>query len=169
MESELTPEKWQRVKRVFDDALALDPAGRAGIIDAACEGDGQLRAEVESLLAAHEDAGNRYEMPPISGDFAADAVFGAYRIVRRLGAGGMGSVYLAARADDQFRRLVAIKTIRPDLLDAATSITNGTLWRRSTTPISSACSMAARKTALRTWSWITSRASRSTSIAASAA
>ncbi|HEY6342365.1 MAG TPA: protein kinase [Bryobacteraceae bacterium] len=140
----MTPERWQQVKRVFDEAVEREPQERGGFLDAACKGDNDLRAEVASLLAAREDAGSRYdaaivaiqtETKTMDGD--AGSRYGAvvagqttdpmvgrrvstYKIVRRLGSGGMGAVYLASRDDLQFRRLVAIKMIRPELLDENT-------------------------------------------------
>jgi eukaryotic-like serine/threonine-protein kinase len=119
----MTPERWQQVKRVFDEAVEREPQERGGFLDAACNGDSDLRAEVASLLAAREDAGSRYDAAIVAGH-VPDPMIGrrvsAYKIVRRLGSGGMGAVYLASRDDSQFRRLVAIKMIRPELLDENT-------------------------------------------------
>jgi eukaryotic-like serine/threonine-protein kinase len=141
----MTPERWQQVKRVFDEAVERGPQERGGFLDAACKGDNDLRGEVDSLLAAREDAGSRYDaaivsptltLPNASGDavnrYAAAILTGdtpdpmigrrvsTYKIVRRLGSGGMGAVYLASRDDSQFRKLVAIKMIRPEVLDENT-------------------------------------------------
>lgn len=113
----MTPERWQQIKQLFDAAMERKPTERAAFLGEACGGDDALRREVESLAAAHDDAGSRYETPVVAADPMLSRLFGPYRIVRRLGAGGMGTVYLASRADDQFRRLVAIKAIRPELLD----------------------------------------------------
>jgi serine/threonine protein kinase len=113
----MTPERWQQVKSVFDAVLEREPPERAAFLDSACGGDPELRREVESLVEAHTDAGSRYEAPVVSQDPMLDRQVGAYRILRRLGTGGMGAVYLASRADDQFRRLAAVKAIRPELLD----------------------------------------------------
>lgn len=116
----MTPDRWQKVKALFDTTLALDSSQRAAVLDSACASDADLRHEVESLLAAHSEAGDRYEAPLVVEDPMIGRHVGAYRIMRRLGMGGMGAVYLAARADDQFRRLVAVKTIRAELLDEQT-------------------------------------------------
>ena len=120
----MTPERWREVKRVFEDAAERDPGEREAYLQSTCRGDPDLRAEVESLLAADRDAGNRFDDPIVSSAPAQDPIIGrhvsAYKIVRRLGAGGMGAVYLASCDDDQFRRLVAIKLIRPELLDENT-------------------------------------------------
>jgi eukaryotic-like serine/threonine-protein kinase len=116
----MTPERWQQVKSLFDAALGSETSERAGLLDRACAGDEDLRREVESLLAAHAGAGDRYEQAAVTADPLIGRQVGVYRIIRRLGTGGMGAVYLAARADDQFRRLVAVKTIRSELLDERT-------------------------------------------------
>src|ERR1017187_2800709 len=116
----MTPERWKEVKRLFDAVLERQPADRQEFLEATCGGDAILRAEVTSLLDALAGAGSRYEIPAVAPDPLLDRQFGPYRILRRLGAGGMGAVYLAARADDQFRRLVAVKAILPELLDEHT-------------------------------------------------
>ena len=118
----MTSERWKEVKEVF--ATALDRSGheRASYLDEVCEGDEELRREVESLLASHQQAGEFIEAPAVATDtlFAAEDAedadigrrIGAYRIVQEIGRGGMGSVYLAVRADEEFERRVAIKLIR---------------------------------------------------------
>ena len=121
----MTPERWQEVKRVFEEAIERDLGEREAYLQAACAGEPDLRAEVESLLAAEQDAGTRYDAPLVSTLQAHEGLIlgrhvAAYKIVRRLGAGGMGAVYLASRDDDQFRKQVAIKMIRPELLDETT-------------------------------------------------
>src|SRR5262245_22872298 len=122
----MTPDQYQRVKLVFQDAMAREPLRRAAFLATACGDDGELRAEVQSLIAAHERASSFIEMPGVQQppacttspvEVAADASatqrrIGPYQLVRRLGAGGMGAVYLAMRADDEYRKHVAIKLIR---------------------------------------------------------
>ena len=119
---------WERVAALFDEALELPPSERAGFLDRACAGAAELRAEVEALLAADEQAASFLADPadPTGRLFAA-AVFerreevaaeragerlGAYRLVREIGRGGMGAVYLAERADGQFEQRVAIKLLQ---------------------------------------------------------
>jgi len=124
----MTPERWDRVKAVLDEALDR-PAGeeREAFLDEACAGDDDLRSEVESLLADDDGEVARFlsEGVPqaehghsLFGGEAAlgdGARIGPYRIDGVLGRGGMGTVYRAVRADGQHEREVALKVIRPGL------------------------------------------------------
>ncbi len=118
----MTPERWSKIKQVFDAACDLALAEREKFLSGACVNDPDLRHEVDSLLAAHADAASRFDASIVTSD--ADPmlgrVVGAYRLIRRLGAGGMGDVYLASRDDGQFRKLAAVKMIRVELLDEHT-------------------------------------------------
>jgi eukaryotic-like serine/threonine-protein kinase len=116
----VTPARWRRLKELFGAALEVAPADRDAFLAAACEGDLPLRAELEALLAAHRLPGAFLEAPPLPSP-AGDPIppgppapeqLGPYRLVRELGHGGMGTVYLAIRADQEFHREVAIKVIR---------------------------------------------------------
>jgi serine/threonine protein kinase/tetratricopeptide (TPR) repeat protein len=125
----LTPERWRQIKEVFGRVLDCKPTARDTVLQEACGGDESLRAEVQSLLAAA--GGNSpatSEMfhsvvspltqqlhPNETEDPMLGRRVGAYRLERRVGYGGMASVYLAARADDEYRKQVAIKLLRPDL------------------------------------------------------
>lgn len=114
--------RWQRIEVLFHRALEVDEDARAAWVQQACGDDLELRAELESLLAPAE-----MTLGAVKGAVAeaAGAMFeaeagepgriGAYRIVRTLGQGGMGTVYLAERDDDQYKRLVAIKVLRSAL------------------------------------------------------
>ena len=119
-------ETWQKLKPLFHAALDLGPAQREAFLAGACE-DEEQRRQVEALLASHDETGDFLVAPALVG--AADLPFdapardaseegregqriGAYEIVREIGHGGMGSVFLAVRADDQYRKQVAIKLIR---------------------------------------------------------
>ncbi|MEO8371042.1 MAG: protein kinase [Candidatus Solibacter sp.] len=116
----MTREEWQHVKEVLNNALDVPRAERAAYLDGVCNGNSQLRSEVESLLSSHEDAGTFIEAPvaaapkmaamPDSLGIGADV--GPYRIVQLIAEGGMGSVYQAVRVDDLYRKVVAIKVIR---------------------------------------------------------
>lgn len=116
----MTPELWQTVKEVLHGALELPPADRSAYLEQACGGDAGLRAEVESLLQSYGEAGEFIDSPalgtPLAIDESAEAavgtVVGAYRVTGIIGEGGMGTVYRAVRADDEFRTEVAIKVLR---------------------------------------------------------
>ena len=125
----MTTERWKLVKGIFASALDYPAHERAAWISRACGDDAELRQEVESLLGAHDQAGDFIESPALERehDLTTDTVLaspeneldtvigrriGAYRTVREIGRGGMGAVYLAVRADDEFERRVAIKLIR---------------------------------------------------------
>ena len=115
----MTPETWRRVKDILNDALELPASARAAFLDSACGGDAEVRAEVASLLASHEEAGEFIEPPapaapqqPVPENLGVGADIGPYRIVQLIAEGGMGAVYQAVRVDDLYRKVVAIKIIR---------------------------------------------------------
>jgi serine/threonine-protein kinase len=100
---------------IFYEALDIDPGKRVAFIARACADNDVLLREVDSLLAAHSDADAFLGTPLLSPhDDATENTlqFGAYRTIRPLGSGGMGAVYLAERADDQFHKHVAIKLLK---------------------------------------------------------
>ncbi|HBB95863.1 MAG TPA: hypothetical protein DC054_10780 [Blastocatellia bacterium] len=117
--------EWEKVKDVFTAALELPSARRATFLTESCGADQALRSEVESLLAAHEEPQNLLEQHTV--DLATrlqkeannyhGKLFGPYRILREIGRGGMGSVFLAARADGDFEQQVALKIIRQSYAD----------------------------------------------------
>src|SRR5262245_31299289 len=100
--------------------LGRDPAEHATLLDAACADDTELRAAVEQLLDGHRDAKAFLETPLVGsiahastadGPASASSVptrIGQYRVIRELGRGGMGTVYLAERDDPALRKTVAI-------------------------------------------------------------
>ena len=118
----MTPERWQQVKCLLEAALERDPSERAALLDEACKADPALRREVESLIASHKQAGSFIESPALEaptrilsdteGQSTVSPLVGSYKVIREIGHGGMGTVYLAARADDQYKKLVAIKLVR---------------------------------------------------------
>jgi eukaryotic-like serine/threonine-protein kinase len=127
MPSAPTPEFWKRVKETTAGALERPEAERPAWIADSCAGDERLRDEVLSLLAADASAGSFLQTAAIAHPGRAEAVeaaarsslalaagrrIGPYRIVRELGHGGMGVVYLAERADAAFEKKTAIKVVR---------------------------------------------------------
>jgi non-specific serine/threonine protein kinase/serine/threonine-protein kinase len=119
----MTREEWQRVKEVLHGALDMPEPERAAFLDAACAGIADLRAEVESLLASHQDAGAFIEAPVMTPKLAGvpdslgvGAQVGPYRVVQLIAEGGMGAVYQAVRVDDLYRKIVAMKVIRRGLV-----------------------------------------------------
>jgi eukaryotic-like serine/threonine-protein kinase len=111
------PERWRQIKEILDVSLSLDPAEREEYLTRVCESDRELRVEIDSLIEAHQDAGDLFDTPPMaeSSDPMLGARLGAYQIVECIGSGGMGSVYRAVRADDLFRKEVAIKIVHRGL------------------------------------------------------
>jgi eukaryotic-like serine/threonine-protein kinase len=110
---------WQRVKDVFQGAFARAPEGRAAFLDAACAADAELRGEVESLLASHQEAGSFLSRPADVEESFADLTapaaprrLGPYRVLDVIAHGGMGTVYRAVRDDDTFQKTVALKLVR---------------------------------------------------------
>jgi len=114
-------QKWNRIREVFNSALAVAPAQRAGFIEQACGDDAELRAEVKSLLAHHEETKETQgspqpdvsQNPRLQGaQLSSGQRIGPYQVVREIGRGGMAVVYLAVRADEEYRKRVAIKVVR---------------------------------------------------------
>jgi serine/threonine protein kinase len=119
----MTPERWQEVKRLLDQALGLKPLEREALLKGLKTSDPELAAEVASLLAAHEAQPDFLQIPVAAafpqGASSAEGwvgrTLGAFRIVALVGEGGMGAVYRAVRADGLYDRPVALKAIRRGL------------------------------------------------------
>jgi eukaryotic-like serine/threonine-protein kinase len=112
-------ERWRRIDELFHRAVDRTAAERAALLDAECGSDSELRAELERLLARDDtgsDLFSRLEArtPPAERDPLLGSTLGAYKLIARLGAGGMGVVYRAERADGLFQQEVAIKLIRAE-------------------------------------------------------
>jgi tetratricopeptide (TPR) repeat protein len=110
---------WDRIQEIFLAASDLPLALRAAFLNSSCGADTGLRVEVESLLAA--DSTGRASLftaiesearSLLEGSALLGARLGAYRVIREIGHGGMGAVYLAERDDDEYHKQVAIKVVK---------------------------------------------------------
>src|SRR5687767_11370961 len=112
----MTPERWNQIEGVFLRAIEIPSEERAKFLEQECNGDEALRREVNSLLACDNPSAPLIENPlPSVTDLPMDLAgrrIGVYRLVRMLGHGGMGAVYLAVRDDEQFHMEVAIKLLK---------------------------------------------------------
>lgn len=108
--------RWARLQAMFDAALALPEDERGPYLDNACGDDASLRHEIDAMLAA-DSAEYRLGIERLVNDGAADRFIGIrlgpWRASRRIGRGGMGTVYLAERADGQYEQRVALKVVGP--------------------------------------------------------
>jgi serine/threonine protein kinase len=120
--SELNPSLWQRLSPLLDRALDLEPTARHDLLAAVRHEDPTLAAALEDLLARHQRVltSGFLDTPPLDGDappsMAGHAV-GGYRLVRPLGTGGMGTVWLARRSDGRFEGSAAVKFLNLAVLD----------------------------------------------------
>jgi len=118
----MTDMNWERLNALFHGALERSGSDRAAYLAEGCGDDLELRAHVERLLHAHEQAGRFIEGSAIETPGALPESdpspvtigrrFGAHRVVREIARGGMGAVYEAERADGAFHQRVAIKLIK---------------------------------------------------------
>ncbi|MEO5898214.1 MAG: serine/threonine-protein kinase, partial [Vicinamibacterales bacterium] len=114
----MTPEQWQRLDVLFHEALERPHDERAAFLDQAYGDNPELVAEATRLLQAHDQATGfagsaAAEVGRVAATLLPDQQqIGAYRIVREIGRGGMGTVYLGERADAQFEMRVALKVIK---------------------------------------------------------
>jgi hypothetical protein len=128
----MRPERWKEIEDLCNEALERTDEKRAAFLRSACTGDEALLQEVQSLLAHEKQAGTFIETPALEQAAQAMAeqrgesnqagtaprligrMISHYRVVERIGYGGMGEVYRAVRADDQYQKLVALKLVKAD-------------------------------------------------------
>ena len=121
----MTPERWRQVEEIFQAALDLTPEDRSRYVLEVCANDTSLRRDVESLLSQYDSAGELLD-EPVYGNTELGVLesfveekdpmigrrLGSYRIEREIGRGGMGAVYEASRADNEFNKRAAIKLVK---------------------------------------------------------
>lgn len=116
----MTPEHWERLKTLFAEAIARDAADRPAFVASLAGGDASVRTALLSLLDAHREddflESPAFRIGPVPEELEAPPErVGPWAIVREIGHGGMGTVYLATRADAEYEKRVAIKFVRTGL------------------------------------------------------
>jgi eukaryotic-like serine/threonine-protein kinase len=121
MGNQVSDKQWQKLKQIFSEALKLEGSEQNAYIENMCGDDQQLLEEAKSLIRAYNSPGpldrslNEVKVSALT-DYQSEEKrgkkAGSYKIVGELGHGGMGSVYLAERADGQFDQRVALKLLR---------------------------------------------------------
>src|SRR5215213_5784506 len=122
----MNAERWQRINRLFEQALEMPAPRRAAFLDQACEGDDDLRRQIAAMLVADAKPHGRIDraaqemaktfFAPTDAEMESGQMIGSYRILREIGRGGMGRVYLAE--DLRLGRQVALKLL-PELMATA--------------------------------------------------
>lgn len=124
-----SPDGFTEIEDIFAAALAAGDAARTQVLDMRCAGRLDVRAEVESLLAAHADAAHFITSPALAAGGGPEAPLaevtpgmrlGAFRLLDRIATGGMGEVFRAERVEADFSQTVAIKVIAGRLVGADT-------------------------------------------------
>jgi tetratricopeptide (TPR) repeat protein/predicted Ser/Thr protein kinase len=113
--------RWSLLQNIFHEVSAVPEEERGALLEFRCDGDGELRKQVQALLEAseketqirnaHAPLGETFSLDDDSFDSSVGSRMGAYQIEKLLGRGGMGAVYLAHRADGEFAQKVAVKII----------------------------------------------------------
>src|ERR1035437_5853277 len=111
----MSPDRERRLEEIFSAARDLPALERAAFLERACEGDAELRSQADSLLAAHEQAGDflDHTIPLPAPDFLIErtgTMIGRYKLLEKIGEGGFGVVYMAEQVEP-LQRKVALKII----------------------------------------------------------
>ena len=120
----MATENFKEAGEIFQNIIEIeDQAKREQYLENACQGDDKLRADVEALLKAHEEAGDYLEAPAVGANVTLDGLaqiegpgtkIGRYELLELIGEGGMGLVYLAEQKEPE-RRKVVLKVIKPGM------------------------------------------------------
>jgi serine/threonine protein kinase len=112
----MSPENWQTIKHVLDEALKISPAARESFLAEACGGNTRIFSEVKEFLSFEEENDDFLEVTAISQVFRHHGFLqqsvGNYKLLREIASGGMGAVYEAERSDGEFCQKVAVKLIK---------------------------------------------------------
>jgi serine/threonine protein kinase len=106
-------DRFAMMRKIFDSAMTKPVEQRDAFLRFACGNDESMRAELSALVQAQSDAGT-FLQTPAQAQAQSTQTIGPYRIIRELGRGGMGVVYLGMRDDGAFRKAVALKVLRGD-------------------------------------------------------
>ncbi len=117
----MTPEELGRIREIYELAVRMSIPDRNEFLDRECQGDVGMRNEVERLIEAREHVPDWLDQPLVgwAPQLAAPAArmegrhLSGYTLIREIGRGGMGSVYLGERSDGAFRKQVAVKLVQP--------------------------------------------------------
>jgi serine/threonine protein kinase/Tol biopolymer transport system component len=125
----MDPNRWHKIEEVFNATLALPADQRESFLDSACEGDAELRSQIDSLIGELKQPDEFLSEPAFAlgarllaedqDEDLSGQTFGAYRILKPLGSGGMGKVFLAE--DSNLQRLIALKLLPPSLTGSTDS------------------------------------------------